>query len=754
MAWLDTIKDLSFILQGMSCNWICFFRYESGVILQHSAASDHSANPVSSSNQQVPPEEPRARCFFAMQPKIDCCEYSAENFFRHSAAKVAGPACFLIPYYSQDSSSVDLQTPFLRFGYEDWLEFSGDPDSNAPIIKSSGAFAGKILDSLSSLPSQGVIQRHRHNPADWHHSESTDSLLSMFEQLKEHMRNGDCYLANATTRMLGPARTELKVSMSEFVSQWISEPSRYGVYVNCGESWPQVVCYSPERFILRSGSFVQAEPIKGTALADQNLCSLGANSLWQSKKEMCEQKMVTDLLRNDLNKVCEPGSVVVKSPYEIRVAGPLLQMQSVVCGTLANSSIPNSDILMKTLPAGSVTGTPKYAVGQFISEIEKSPRGYYTGVFAQCDAESDFDSAILIRGFFAESNKWYAGVGAGITTLSDSAAEAVEFDLKWKSFFSRLGSTEEQFTPCKENLRHENEFTEFNKAVDPRIAAWLLSSRQNPKSPVPSQSGTPEQSVERTAGSPAGQLIELNDLQALHDLNDVLGERVLFIDHYDSFSENLIAALRARGLTVARIFSPTSKLCPAGVALTVADVGKVNSILREKFQGVVFSPGPYVPSDYPFSQELLRSLPDEIPVLGVCLGHQMLLTDSGLVLNRISDNPVHGRGMLLRHLNGSRLVSAASFKGEATFYNSWHVRMNEFDGPECPWLLCGSDENGAVLCEHRFLPRIVVQFHPESFATTAGRSLLDSFVDLITIYKIKSHSNKDCLITRTPKDCS
>lgn len=753
MAWLDTIKELSFVLQDMSCNWICFFRYETNDHFSHSSAVDHSLSKNQGVHRHVSTHEPTVSCFFALQPQVECCETSAERFFNHPAVRGRNPGGFLIPYFSEDARSAHSHSPFLKFGYKEWIEFSGQPDSETPVIRSTGALIERILNSLSEDGVHGgshepYENREPHDTRAWKSTESSESLLNMLERLKSHMRVGNCYLANGTTRMFGPERSGLKISLSQFVEQWITAPSRYGVFVSCGDELPMVVCFSPERFIWRSGQCVQAEPIKGTAAVDLTQSQSGALSLWKSTKEMCEQKMVTDLLRNDLNKVCEPGSVVVESPYQVRVAGSLLQMQSVVQGTLASEHLANSDVLMKTLPAGSVTGTPKYAVGKLISEVEKTERGYYTGVFAHCDSAIEFDSTILIRGFFADSNKWYAGVGAGITTLSDSEAEAAEFELKWLSFASRLNfdaSTSLPFPRVFQQLKHTQFLSHMRNHMD------ALAREQISNEPKHSRAHDIGRHLQ-LRGAPSAPLIELTTEGDLFNLPDVQGSVVLFVDHFDSFSENLIAALRCRGLAVARIFSaPNSQQASTRSARAEEDLNRLHSLLTQKFQAVVFSPGPGVPSEYALSQSLLRSVPDEMPVLGVCLGHQLLLTESGLNLERVPGTPVHGRSAVVPKLQNSRILSDASFNGEATFYNSWQVEADSIGMNTCPWRACGVETVGVVLCEHRFLPRLAVQFHPESFATQSGPSLLDAFVDLIASYKIKSQANVVPVLTQTAK---
>ncbi len=157
--------------------------------------------------------------------------------------------------------------------------------------------------------------------------------------------------------------------------------------------------------------------------------------LWKNKKEIYEHVLVTDLIRNDLNAFCLPGSVEVYQPFRACVAGKLLQMQTSILGK-KESSISLGDCLFSMLPAGSITGTPKKKVCDLIARYESNQRGYYTGVCGVQMPSGDFDSCVLIRSVYKGQQGVYVGVGAGITTLSDTNLEIEEFKLKLNSFMN------------------------------------------------------------------------------------------------------------------------------------------------------------------------------------------------------------------------------------------------------------------------------------------------------------------------------
>ena len=254
------------------------------------------------------------------------------------------------------------------------------------------------------------------------------------------MNQGDCYLANLThTKTLSQNKF---ISCESFLNAWFEIQSRYGVFFNFNRSSQGedknkkigLACFSPERFLYKNKNKLISEPIKGTlAYLGKNPTKKDAQSLWRNKKEIYEHTLVVDLIRNDLNYFCQPGSVGVYKPYWISIAGKLLQMQSYICGTI-NSKILLRDCFHSMLPAGSITGTPKKKVCEFIRHYETNSRGYYTGVCGLVEPNGNFDSCVLIRSLYQGQRGVYVGVGSGLTTLSQENLEIDEFKVKLKSF--------------------------------------------------------------------------------------------------------------------------------------------------------------------------------------------------------------------------------------------------------------------------------------------------------------------------------
>jgi anthranilate/para-aminobenzoate synthase component I len=249
------------------------------------------------------------------------------------------------------------------------------------------------------------------------------------EALIEHERAGDCYLANYTVRRATRPRWDL----GEFDLEWLQNPSRFGAYLNHGGQ--AIMSFSPERFVARAGDWFLTEPVKGT-IAAFDCPEEQARLLQSSEKERAEQILVTDLLRNDLQGVCQAGTVGVHSPCHARLAGGLLQMESLIFGR-AREGLGEGAMWGALLPAGSVTGAPKKRVCEIVSRLEESARGLYTGVLALRERDGSFDSCVLIRSHFHGELGDYCGSGAGITMLSEAASEAREITLKLDSFATR-----------------------------------------------------------------------------------------------------------------------------------------------------------------------------------------------------------------------------------------------------------------------------------------------------------------------------
>lgn len=235
-----------------------------------------------------------------------------------------------------------------------------------------------------------------------------------FLSIQEQIRSGNSYLLNLTAKT--PIKTPL--SLDEIYEKACSKFKL--------QYKEQFVCFSPERFVQIKNNTIATFPMKGTIDAKiKNAKALILND----EKEKAEHVMVVDLLRNDLSIVAKKVRVKKFRYTELVQAGnkTLLQVSSKITGTLPNNWHANmGDILLKLLPAGSITGTPKKKTTEILKEIENYKRGYYTGIFGIYDGKN-LDSSVMIR--FIEktkNNQYFYKSGGGITCDSDCWSEYQE----------------------------------------------------------------------------------------------------------------------------------------------------------------------------------------------------------------------------------------------------------------------------------------------------------------------------------------
>ena len=198
---------------------------------------------------------------------------------------------------------------------------------------------------------------------------------------------------------------------------------------------------SPERFLeVDAEGLVRTRPIKGTRpratieTVDQEL----AVELEESEKERAENVMIVDLMRNDLSRVCDLGSVAVTSLLAVESYPAVHQLVSEVEGRL-RTGLTAVDALGACFPAGSMTGAPKIRATQLLDALESGPRGPYAGTFGFFGYDGQADLAMVIRTIVMDADGASVGAGGGITTLSDPDEEYAEMRLKARAPLAALG---------------------------------------------------------------------------------------------------------------------------------------------------------------------------------------------------------------------------------------------------------------------------------------------------------------------------
>ena len=213
----------------------------------------------------------------------------------------------------------------------------------------------------------------------------------------------------------------------------------YAAFLGLRES--AVICLSPELFLRRHDRLVETRPIKGTCArdADAALAEAQRRRLLSSEKNRAENVMIVDLMRNDLGRVCRPGSVTVPNLVVAEPHPRIWHLVSEVRGELvANAS--DADLLRACFPPGSITGAPKIRSMQLINELEGSPRIVYTGAIGYASPLAGLELNVAIRTFEIRDGRIGLGVGGGIVSDSDPRSELAECYQKAAALIAALGA--------------------------------------------------------------------------------------------------------------------------------------------------------------------------------------------------------------------------------------------------------------------------------------------------------------------------
>ena len=257
--------------------------------------------------------------------------------------------------------------------------------------------------------------------------------LGAVETVLDHVRAGDCYQVNLTRTLEWDTAVD---PVAVFAALAARKPAPHGGLLRLPTaSGPVgVVSASPERFLAWTGRDVETRPIKGTAAHPA--------ALERSAKDRAENVMIVDLARNDLGRVCTPGSIHVPALCAVERHPGLAHLVSTVRGR-RRPDVGLAEMLRATLPAASITGAPKPAVLQVIEDLETVPRGVYCGATGWIDTEHDTgDLAVAIRTFTVVGGRTSLGVGGGIVADSDPGREWDETCLKARRLLARTGASD------------------------------------------------------------------------------------------------------------------------------------------------------------------------------------------------------------------------------------------------------------------------------------------------------------------------
>ena len=327
-------------------------------------------------------------------------------------------------FFFQPKKIVTLKGSQLEIQYLTMCDDEVESDYQEILKFQSPIFATTVL---SRLPSEEVQQRI-----------SKENYLKKVSRILEHIHRGDIYEANFCMEFLlenaniNPLEKFLK----------LNKISKSPLAVFFKNNTHFLLSASPERYLKKEGELVISQPIKGTAkrFLDAVEDERSKSELASDPKERTENIMVSDLVRNDLSRTAQKGSVKVEELCGIYSFEQVHQMISTITSKL-DHQYTVADVIKTTFPMGSMTGTPKVSVLKIIEELEETKRGLYSGAVGYFTPNSDFDFNVVIRSILYNQEKKYASfsVGSAITSKSIPKMEYEECLLKAKAMREVLG---------------------------------------------------------------------------------------------------------------------------------------------------------------------------------------------------------------------------------------------------------------------------------------------------------------------------
>jgi para-aminobenzoate synthetase len=271
-----------------------------------------------------------------------------------------------------------------------------------------------------------------------HARHDRDAYLDRIGACLEEIRDGESYEVCLTNDVTAPITIDPRRTYS-----WLRRrsPVPYGALLEFPDA--AILSASPERFLtVGRDRVVESKPIKGTRPRGATPTEDAAlhDDLGTNAKDRAENLMIVDLIRNDLNRVCEIGTVHVPKLFDVETYAPVHQLVSTIRGTLRTETSA-VDCVRATFPGGSMTGAPKLRTMQIIDRLEAGPRGFYSGALGWFGLSGAADLSIVIRTLTAMKGGVSFGVGGAIIALSDAEDEFEETVVKSRAMVTALLAT-------------------------------------------------------------------------------------------------------------------------------------------------------------------------------------------------------------------------------------------------------------------------------------------------------------------------
>jgi para-aminobenzoate synthetase component 1 len=320
----------------------------------------------------------------------------------------------------------------------DWVIAWDHLDARAWLIASDARRVASVHERLSAPGAPPVLDRPRQPSTALESNFTRAGFEAAVSRIRDYIAAGDVYQVNLSQRFHAPF-TGWPLALYRRLRA--CNPAPFGAYLEFAGA--HIASISPERFLRLDAATrtVEARPIKGTRprgttpIRDSAL----ARELLESEKDRAENVMIVDLLRNDLGKVCRPGSIHAPKLFALESHPTVHHLVSTVTGGLADGA-DAFDVLHAAFPGGSVTGAPKIRAMQIIAELERAPRGLYCGAIGYVSVTGAMDFNIPIRTIVLQGGTATFHAGAGIVWDSEPAAEYQETLAKARTMIEALTS--------------------------------------------------------------------------------------------------------------------------------------------------------------------------------------------------------------------------------------------------------------------------------------------------------------------------
>ncbi len=297
-------------------------------------------------------------------------------------------------------------------------------------LRANPGLAKRRVADLAAALARSVTPHPDPSPTllDWRPDMDRAQFVGMVRRVQAHIAQGDIYQANIAQSFSAALPAGLR-PLDLYLSLRQRNPAPFSAFLDLGDR--HVLSTSPERFLTVSGRNVEARPIKGTVRSSEDAATdarLKA-ALLASEKDRAENIMIVDLLRNDLSKVCAPGTVHTPEICALETYEGLHHLTSSIVGELRDG-MDAADVIAAAFPGGSITGAPKLRAMEIIDDLEPRQRGVFCGSVGYIGFDGHMDLNIAIRTLEVNAGMARLHAGGGVTHLSDPDAEYEETLLK------------------------------------------------------------------------------------------------------------------------------------------------------------------------------------------------------------------------------------------------------------------------------------------------------------------------------------